>query len=81
MFRGIKVPIVGSVCMDFTIIDVSQVLKNPEEIKLGEEVVVFGDQKGNHLTLSEQARRSQTIPYELLTRIGPRVRRQYLHAH
>lgn len=62
-------PIVGNVCMDMTMVDISQT-----NAKEGDEVVVFGRQ----ISLSEFAQKCNTIPYEILTSISQRVKRIYL---
>ena len=60
--------IVGNVCMDICMIDITNV--NAEE---GDEALIFGEQ----ITISELAEQLQTIPYEILTSISPRVKRIY----
>jgi alanine racemase len=62
-------PTIGNVCMDMTMIDVTDL----GEIHEGDEVTVFG--KG--LPVSEVAKWAETIPYEILTGISQRVRRVY----
>ena len=62
------VPTIGHICMDMTMIDVSGI-----QVSVGDPVVLFGD----FPTLQEVADRSHTIPYEILTNIGPRVKREY----
>ena len=74
LFRGKKQPVIGTLCMDFFMIDVTN-CKAP--IKLGEEVVIFGRQGSAYLSPKEQAAFSGTIPYELLSRLGTRVKRIY----
>lgn len=64
------VPIIGSVCMDMTTIDVTDL----PHIHDGEEVTIFGPEHPIELL----AKAAQTIPYEILTGIGPRVHRVYL---
>ena len=66
--RGHRCPIVGNVCMDICMIDVTGM---PAEE--GDPVVVFGEE----LPIEEVARKMNTIPYEVLTGISPRVRRVY----
>ncbi len=66
---GKNCPIVGNVCMDMTMIDISET-----NAKEGDEVIVFGRQ----ISLSEFARKCETIPYEILTSISQRVKRIYL---
>jgi len=62
-------PIVGNVCMDMTMVDIT----GEEGIKEGDEVLVFGP----GLSISELARRAGTIPYELMTGISRRVSPAY----
>ena len=62
-------PTIGSVCMDMTTIDVTDL----PEVQDGDEVILFGP---NH-PIELLAEAAQTIPYEILTGIGPRVHRVY----
>lgn len=62
------VPIVGNVCMDMCMLDVSGL-----DVSEGDEVIVFGD---NH-PFTVMAARLNTIPYEILTGISRRVKRVY----
>ena len=73
LFRGQKANVVGTVCMDFFMIDVTDI-KEEKPLKLGEEVLIFGTDK---LTVEDQAKAVKTIPYELFTSLGPRVKRVY----
>ncbi len=75
LVRGRRVPIVGSVCMDMTMIDVTGM-----EVSPGDEVVIVGDQDGGSLDVREIAAAIGTIPYELLCRVGTRIERQYVQA-
>lgn len=68
--RGKRAPIVGSVCMDMTMVDVSQI----PEAREGDEVIVFGE----HFPVTELADALQTIPYEVFTNISDRVKRVYV---
>ncbi|HVZ81871.1 MAG TPA: alanine racemase, partial [bacterium] len=70
LIRGKKVPIVGTVCMDMTMVDVSRV----RGIRAGDRALFFG--KG--LGVEEQAALAGTISYELLCGIGGRVPRVYV---
>jgi alanine racemase len=72
LVRGRRVPIVGSVCMDMIMLDVTGIGAEP-----GDEVVLIGRQGGEEITAGEMARRAGTIPYELLCRVGNRVERIY----
>ena len=73
LFRGQKTAVVGAVCMDFLMIDLTS-LKDEKPVQLGEEVIIFGKDK---LTVEDQATAVNTIPYELFTSLGPRVKRVY----
>ena len=78
LFRGKKRPIVGTVCMDFFMIDVTDCDKNGDKpVRLGEEVIIFGKQKGLFLSPQAQAESSGTVSYELFSRLGTRVERVY----
>jgi alanine racemase len=61
-------PIVGSICMDMTMLDISEI-----DCKVGDEVIVFGGNPSIN-TLSEHV---GTIPYEILTNISQRVKRVF----
>lgn len=77
LFRGERVPIVGRVCMDFFMIDITKVA-GAEKVCRGEEVVIFGSQNNNFISIEEQARKAGSIPYEFLTGLGRRVYRVFL---
>ena len=61
-----KTPIIGSVCMDMLMVDVSEI-----DCKEGNEVIIFG----KNPTVVEIAKLLNTIPYEVLTSISQRVKR------
>ena len=71
LVRGQRVPIVGRVCMDQTMIDVTEV----PGVEVGDEVVLFGVQGDAALPIAEVAELAGTIPYEILARIDARVPR------
>lgn len=78
LLRGKKIRVVGAVCMDFFMIDVTDLYNETENpIKIGEEVLIFGEQKGAFLSPKTQAESAGTISYELFSRLGPRVERVY----
>lgn len=66
---GKRIPIVGRVSMDLTVVDIS---KMDKPVKCGETVMFRGDQ------LNRDANDIGTIPYELLSRLGERCRREYV---
>jgi alanine racemase len=72
LVRGKRVPVVGSVCMDMTTIDVTGM-----EVSTGDEVVIVGGQDGQEIGMREIAAAIDTIPYELLCRVGTRIERVY----
>lgn len=68
MVRGQHVPIIGNICMDLCMVDVTDV--KAEE---GDEVIIFGESP----SIIEIAEKLNTIPYEVLTGISRRVKRVY----
>jgi len=72
LIRGRRAPIVGSVCMDMLMADVTGLDVSP-----GDEVVIIGAQGDDCLSVGEIAAQIATIPYEVLCRIGSRIERLY----
>jgi alanine racemase len=72
LVRGTRVPVVGSVCMDMTTIDVTGM-----DVSTGDAVVIVGEQDGESIGMREIAASIGTIPYELLCRVGTRIERVY----
>jgi alanine racemase len=66
--QGQLVPIIGAICMDMCFVDITGV-----KVKVGDEVEVFGDLP----TISDVAKKLETIPYEVLTSVSRRVKRVY----
>ena len=76
---GQRVPIVGRVTMDLTMLDLTDFVRVAGRVPVpGEGVVLFGRQNGAQLPVEELARWSETLPYEVLCTIGKRVTRVYL---
>lgn len=69
-----RCPVVGRVCMDVAMVDVSQL----RHVEVGDEVVIFGGQGAEFISIDEIARRGETISYEILCNISPRVRRIFV---
>lgn len=69
---GRRVPVVGSVCMDMLMIDVTGLDVSP-----GDDVVIIGDQGHEAITAREMASAIGTIPWEIVCRLGSRIERQY----
>lgn len=73
LVRGKRAPVVGRVCMDLIMVDVTEV-KGVEE---KDEVVLLGRQGTEEITAFGMAARAGTVPYEILTSLGSRARRVY----
>lgn len=68
LVNGKRVPVVGNVCMDMTMIDVTGI-----DAREGDEVIIFGKE----LPIGEVAQKINTIPYEILTSTSERVKRVF----
>jgi alanine racemase len=73
LIRGQRVPIAGRVCMDMTMVDATHL----PEIVPGDEAVLIGRQGAECISAADLAAWLDTIPYEILCAIGPRVVRSY----
>ena len=69
LIKGKKVPIIGRVCMDAFMVDVTDVLK----VKTGDEVVLIGKQGKEEITVGDVASWAQTFSYEVISRMGRRL--------
>lgn len=69
-YKGKQFPIVGTVCMDQFVVDFGDT-----EIAVGEEVILFGD---GGLSAHAWAKQVDAIGYELVTRLGSRIEREYV---
>src|SRR5213079_1280564 len=74
LVRGQRCAIIGRVTMDLMMIDVSKV----EAVQVGDDVVLMGRDGSEEVTCAELAEKAGTIPWEIVTRIGTRVRRVYV---
>jgi alanine racemase len=74
LVRGRRVPVVGRVCMDLTMLDVGAV----PDVQMEDEVVIFGRQGSAYLTADDLARELGTINYEIVCDLTARVQRVYL---
>jgi alanine racemase len=72
LIRGRRAPIVGSVCMDMLMADVTGM-----EVSPGDEVVIIGSQDAESIDVREMAAQIGTIPYDIVCRIGSRIERTY----
>jgi Alr-MurF fusion protein len=69
LIRGNRVKVIGNVCMDMTMIDVTGL-----DVMEGDEVILFG----KDFPIQEIASRINTIPYEILTSTSERVKRIFI---
>jgi len=74
LVRGHRAPLVGMVSMDAITLDVTDV----PGVQVGDGATVIGQDGDQRITAEEAAQWSNTISYEVLTSIGPRVERRYL---
>jgi alanine racemase len=70
ILAGDRHPIVGRVSMDYVTVDVGDA-----EVAVGDEAIVFGEGQGARLPVEEAAEAAGTLSYELLVRVGSRVKR------
>jgi alanine racemase len=66
--NGQEASVIGNVCMDMTMIDVTGI-----DIAVGDEILIFGDE----MPITTLANKINTIPYEILTNVSERVKRVY----
>jgi alanine racemase len=72
LIRGRRAPIVGSVCMDMLMADVTGLTVSP-----GDDVVIIGEQGEDRIDVREMAATIGTIPWEIVCRLGSRIERQF----
>ena len=73
LIHGKRAPVVGKVCMDFIMVDVTDIPR----VSAGDEVVLMGRQGTEQITPEEIAEKINSISYEVLCLIGKRVPRIY----
>lgn len=71
--KGERVPVIGRICMDMTMIDVT----NINNVQVGDTVYLFGGEGDNPITVDEIADKAGTIAYEILCGISQRVPKFY----
>lgn len=69
--NGKIAPVIGTVCMDMTMLDVTDI----EGVNEGDDVIIFGSK----LLVQEVSKWINTIPYEIMTSVSQRVKRIYFH--
>ncbi len=77
LIRGNRFPVVGRICMDQMMADIS----GHPEIHPEDEVVLMGEDGSEKITADDLARWSGTIPYEILLSVGSRVERAFVSDH
>jgi alanine racemase/UDP-N-acetylmuramoyl-tripeptide--D-alanyl-D-alanine ligase len=76
LIRGQKAPMVGNICMDYMMVDVTDI----PEVAVGDKVLIFGeDEFGYYLSPEELANRGDSIIHELITCLGPRIQRIFVY--
>lgn len=76
LIRGKKAPMIGKICMDFMMVDVTHI----PEVKVGDPVLIFGeDDHGHYLSPEELALQGNSISHELITCLGPRIQRFFIY--
>lgn len=73
LVRGKRSPVVGRVCMDLSMIDLTDL----EQAAEGDEIVIVGRQGNEYIDADELAVRADTIPYEILTSLGNAAKKVY----
>jgi alanine racemase len=76
MIRGRRAPVVGAVCMDLTMVDLTDI----PGAAVGDEVILWGGAGEAMISVNDIARIAQTISYEMLCTVGKRVPRVYRKA-
>lgn len=75
IIRGIKAPIVGRICMDQCFVDVTSI----KDVSVGDEVVLYGRQGQETISIESIAKQLNTIPYEIVCNVSKRVPRIYVN--
>lgn len=74
LINGRRVPIIGRICMDQTMVDVTEA----GPVKVGDLVTIIGHQGDDEITADEMAEAAGTINYEIVCAVGNRVLRKYI---
>ncbi|QDK38914.1 alanine racemase [Bdellovibrio sp. NC01] len=80
LFNGVRVPLVGTICMDYLMLDVTDAVKGKDLSHFkDQEVILFGyDSTGAFLSPEELAGKAKSITWEMLTSVGERVPRVFV---
>lgn len=75
LIRGQKAPLVGTICMDYMMVDVTDI----PHVSVGDKALIFGeDEFGNYVSPEEVAAQGDSIIHELITCLGPRIQRIFI---
>lgn len=75
LIRGQKAPMVGNICMDFMMVNVTHI----PEVKVGDSALIFGeDDHGNFIPPEDVALSGNSIVHELISCLGPRIQRFFI---
>ena len=74
LIRGMRAPVIGRVCMDMTMVDVTDI----PGVSTGDEVVLYGRQGEEQISINDAAELLGTIPYEVMTSVRACVPRVYV---
>lgn len=78
LLRGRRIPIVGTVSMDYIVADVTELTDSEQQpLRKGEVVTLLGTDGTERITVEELAERSGTIPYVVTTQLGASIKRVY----
>lgn len=76
VIRGQKAVMVGKICMDFMMVDVTDIA----DVSIGDPVLIFGeDEYGDYLSPENLAHQGDSIIHELITCLGPRIQRVFIY--
>lgn len=76
IIRGQKAPMVGNICMDFMMADITDI----SNASIGDSVLIFGeDEHGNYQSPEDLATSGDSIIHELITCLGPRIQRIFIY--
>jgi alanine racemase len=77
LVKGRRVPVVGRICMDLTMVDLTEI----KDVRENDEVIILGEQQEESITAQELAYKANTIPYDILTSLGSHSRKEYIDAN
>lgn len=76
IIRGLQAPMIGKICMDYMMVDISDI----PHVEVGDPVLIFGeDEYKNYLSPEDLALQGDSIIYELITCLGPRIQRIFIY--